>query len=165
MTAAPQRFPQVRRTAYLHEIADAALMEQKESAAILSAHEAEKEKAARDRIRLGNEAIKARTQRHLAVSEAEEACKSFIRCVRAVPDLAGEERAALAALGEPAEMLTSPSITSRLARYWSHEMRALVGPTAMKWGGVTLASYFRASVNWTDAEKRAVPTSLKGKTP
>ena len=163
MTAV-QKFPTARRTAYLHGIADAALTEEKESADIIAAHEAAEAEAARERIRLGNVAIKARTRRHLAVSEAEEACKSFIRCVRVVIDLAGEERAALAKIGEPAEMLTPPSITSRLARYWSHEMRALVGPTAMKWGGVTLASYFRASVDWTEAEKRAVPTSLKGKT-
>ena len=159
-----QKFPAARRNSYLHSIADQALSAEAESAAVLAAHEAAREKAARDRIRLGNVAVKARAARHLAVGEAEKACKSFIAAVREVIDLAGEERAALAKMGEPAEMLTPASVTSRLARYWSHEMRQLVGPTAMKWGGVTLANYFRASLTWISAEKRAVPTTLKGKT-
>ena len=159
----PQKFPTARRTAYLYGVADEALAAEDKTAAILSAHEAEVEKAAHDRVRLGNVAVKARAARLVAVGEAEKACKSLIAAVREVIDLAGEERAALAKIGEPAETLTPPSVTSRLARYWSHEMRQLVGPTAMKWGGVTLANYFRATVDWTAAERRAVPTTLKGK--
>ena len=162
MTAV-QKFPTARRNAYLHGIADAALTEQKESAAILSAHEAEKEKAVRDRIRLGNVAVKARAARHLAVGEAEKACKSFIAAVRDILNHAADERAALAAIGESCETLTAPSVTGRLSRYFSHELRTLAGPTAAAWGGLRLANYFRASNDWTAAERRAVPNLLKGK--
>ncbi len=161
---APQKYPNAKRTAYLHGIADAALTEQKESADVLAAHEAAEAEAARERIRLGNVAIKARTARLKAVGKSEAAAKAFIDAVRECVDLAGEERAALAKMGEPAEMLTPASVTSRIARYWSHEIRQLVGPTAMKWGGVTLANYFRATVSWIAAEKRAVPPRLKGET-
>jgi len=121
----PQRFPAARRTAYLHGIADEALTERQNTADVLAAHKATEAEAARERIRLGNLAIKARKARLLAVGKAEEATKSFTAAVREVIDFGREERAALAKIGEASEMLTPPSIASRLSRYWSHELRQL----------------------------------------
>ena len=150
----PARTPAARRTEYLRGLADEALAAEDASKAILSAAEAAKETDTRRRLALGNTAIRCRLDRLKAVGRAEKATKAFVAAVEDVIDHALHERAALAGLGEPGEMLTPPSITRRLARYWSHEMRNVDRRMSTKFGEVHLANYFRASVDWTTAEKQ-----------
>ena len=154
MTAQPQ-YPQARRQKYLRGLADEALAAEDKTAAILSAHEAEAEATARRRLKARTMAAKHRGDRLVAVAHAEKAAKEFVQTVKDIIALALDERAALAELGEPGEMLTPISITRRLARYWSHEIRNVDGRMSTKFGEVQLANYFRASVDWTTAERRA----------
>lgn len=155
MTATKGAFPESRRQTYLRGLADEALAAEDATKAILSAHEAEAEATAKRRLKLGTMAVKHRADRLVAVTHAEKHVKAFVGAVKDIIALAGDERAALVELNEPCDTLTKPSIMRRLARYWSHEIRQMESPTAVRWGEVTLASYFRSAVDWTTAEKRA----------
>ena len=155
MTAEKQTFPASRRAAYLADLANDGLIQEHATKQILTSMEAEEEAATKRRMKALTMVAKHRADRLVALARAEKHVKAFVQTVKEIIALAGDERAAMAELGESAETLTPLSITSRIARYWSHEIRQLVGPTAMRWGAVTLATYFRASVDWTAAEKRA----------
>ena len=79
---------------------------------------------------------------------AEELCEA-----------AGMEREAMAGLSGPhPDVLADVSITRRLSRYLSHELRQLTGPTATRFGEIRLCNFFRSSLSWEAAERRTAST-------
>ncbi len=155
MTATKGEFPSARQAEYLGGLADEALAAEDATKAILTTVEAEKEAQTRERLRLGNAAIKYRAARLEAMGRCEAAAKAFTDAVRDVVYEAGQERAALVELKEGhADLLTEAAIYRRMSRYLSHQLRRLTGSASARFGEVQLANYFRAAVDWTTAERR-----------
>ncbi len=155
MMATPQRFPQARRTAYLHGIADEALAAEDVTKAILTSVEAEAEAAAKRRVKARTMAGKYRSDRLGHVVSTEKHAQAFVQSVRDILHAADGEREALSELSVPAETLTHASIMRRLSRYLSGELRKLGTPTEPRFGEVVLAQNFRPADSWAEAEKQA----------
>lgn len=154
MTAQSQ-YPEARRQAFLHNLADEHLAQEDEAkAARREIAEAAKATAKHQR-KLQAEAEKHRVARLAAVGLAENAAKSFVTAVERVLVAADSERTALAGLGVPAETLTHASIKRRLSRSLSGELRKLGSPTEPRFGMIRLADNFRAADSWVEAERRA----------
>ncbi len=151
----PQKYPQARRTAYLHQIADEALTAEDATKAILTSVEAESEATAKARVKARTMAGKWRADRLVAVAHAEKAAQDLVQSVRDILHAADGEREALAGLGVPADTLTHAAIRRRLSRYLSGELRKLGTPTEPRFGEVVLAQNFRPADSWAEAERRA----------
>jgi len=144
------------RKRVLDGIADAALAQEAEAEA-RKVELAEAEKAAAERrAKLSRRREKLSAERLAAVTEAEKAAEAMVAVFHNVQELAADELAVRAELGESGMGLSAEGLARRLSAYLSSTLKTLPRAMDRRYGEIKLTNCASHNAkDWTAAEQRA----------